>query len=265
MTSEQTRIGLIGGTGMLGTAIARALLARKAVAAADLWISGRSAQTPTHGPMAGVNSTQDNQALVAACDVILLCVPPAELVNLRIDAGDRLVVSVMAGVPIDRLRQATGARRVVRAMSSPAAGLGLAYSPWTASAEVGAQDRATVHRLFAACGLTDEVTDEAQIDFFTALTGPVPGFVAFFAASMADHAVKSGIAPQIADRAVRQLFRASGEMMAQGTATPGDHVREMIDYAGTTAAGLTAMQDAALPETIAAGLDAATAMARRMG
>ena len=82
-------------------------------------------------------------------------------------------------ISIAQIEQITGADRVMRAMSSPAAGIRLAYSPWCANAKVSARDRESVAGLLGACGLTDEVESEAQIDLFTALTGPVPGFVAY--------------------------------------------------------------------------------------
>ena len=149
-------------------------------------------------------------------------------------------------------------------MSSPAAAIGLAYSPWVATTAVTAADRDWVARIFEACGTTDEITEEGHLDMFTAMTGPVPGFVALYAQCMADHAVRSGIDPAIADRAVRQLFFSAGAMLAHGAATPADHVRQMIDYAGTTAAGLIAMKNSGIARAISDGLDAAAEKARNM-
>ena len=51
-------------------------------------------------------------------------------------------------------------------------------------------------------------------------------------------------------------------MLAEGDMTPGDHVQEMIDYAGTTAAGLVAMQELGISDLIAKGLDAAVEKTR---
>ncbi|MFZ1340469.1 MAG: hypothetical protein WAS26_15625 [Paracoccaceae bacterium] len=81
-------------------------------------------------------------------------------------------------------------------MSSPAAALGLAYSPWVASDAVTEADRLLLHALLDPCGASDEVADEGHLDIFTAMTGPVPGFVAYFAASMIDYATAQGILPQ---------------------------------------------------------------------
>jgi pyrroline-5-carboxylate reductase len=250
-------IGIIGGSGSLGGAIARGLLRKQFIAPGRLWISNRSGSTSTFDEELGIRFTTNNQELVDASQVVLVAVPPHLAPTVDIDAGDCLIISVMAGVSIERIEQHTYARRVVRAMSNPAAEIGLAYSPWCASVGVTEEDRNWVQRLFETCGLTDEVPNEDQIDHFTAMTGPVPGFVAYYADCMVEYAVKHGIDPAIADRAMRQLFRASGVVLAESEASPGEHVRDMIAYAGTTAAGLTAMKASSLAASIEQGLEAA--------
>ena len=257
-------IGVVGGSGALGSAIARALLRDRFVAPERLWISNRSGNTSGFEEWPGTRFTTRNQELVDACQIVLLAVPPHLAPSMAIDAKNRLVISVMAGVSIEQIAQQTRAQRVVRAMSNPAAELGLAYSPWCASAGVTDEDRDTARSLFETCGLTDEVPNEEQIDRFTALTGPVPGFVAYYAECMVAYAVKHGIDSAIAVRAVRQLFHASGVMLAESEASPDEHVREMIDYAGTTAAGLEAMKISTLADSIEQGLDAAYQEAQRI-
>lgn len=258
-------IGIVGGSGALGGAIARALLRDGFVTPERLWISNRSGKASGFEEWPGVRITTRNQELVDACRIVLLSVPPRLASSVGIDAENRLIISVMAGVSIERIEQQTGAQRVLRAMSSPAAEIGLAYSPWCASDAVTDEDRDTARGLFEACGLTDEVPNEEQIDLFTALTGPVPGFVAYYAECMVEYATKHGIDPAIAERAMRQLFHASGVVLAKSEASPGEHVREMIAYAGTTAAGLEAMKASPLAASIEQGLDAAFQKARGMG
>lgn len=265
MADGTLAIGIIGGSGMLGRAIATALLERGGIAPGRLWIANRSGRLAAEGALARARVTAKAQELADACDVILLSVPPDQAVELEISAPGKLVVSVMAGVSLDRIAQITGARRAVRAMSSPAAALGLAFSPWVAVPAVTDADRDALSVIFGACGATAEVASEAMVETFTALTGPVPGFVAYFAECMANFATSQGIPEDVADRAVRQLFLAAGQMMATGAATPADHVQEMVDYAGTTAAGLTAMRASALEVCLAEGLQAAVDKTRKMG
>ena len=262
MARDSFTIGILGGNGMLGGAMARGLLASGIVAPDDLWICSRRGSRG--GLPLDVNATRDLSVLAGACDVILLSVPPAEADALRLDAPDRLVISVMAGVTLDRLEAIAGGPRVVRAMCSPAAVKRLAYAPWVAGSGVALRDKTTITRIFEALGKTDELKDEAQLDLFTALTGPVPGFAAYFAEVMVGYAEARGIDPRIADRAVRQLFRAAGEMMAEGDKTPSDHVQQMIDYDGTTAAGLRVLRASPIPDQMAEALDAAVEKSRSL-
>lgn len=254
------KLGIVG-TGALGAAMARAMLRRGAVTAETLVLCNRSGRADGFAEWPGLRVMTTPQALTDA-EMLLLALPPAELPRLALDAADRPVLSVIAGATVAQLAARTGSRRILRAMSSPAAEAGLAFSPVFASPAATAADRAAAARLLAACGAVEFVDDEAQLDHFAAITGPVPGFVAFFARCVVDHAVRAGIAPDVADRAVRQLFLAAGEAMARGAMTPAEHVRAMIDYAGVTAAGLTLLEASDVAEAVHRGLDAAAARAR---
>ena len=258
-------LGIVGGSGMLGKAIARGLIKSGAVDPEQLWISNRSGARAGFTDMPGVTVTSDNLSLAGASDAILLCVPPAMVEDIGIRVGNKLVMSVMAGVSLQRLERLTGSTRVIRAMSSPAAELRLAFSPWIASEAATEADKVVAKTLLGAVGSEAEVSSEDDIALFTAVTGPVPGFVAFFADCVVDYVVRRGVDGEVADRAVRQLFVAAGRMMAEGAATPADHVREMIDYDGTTAAGLRAMRASGIADEIAVGLDAAVARTRTIG
>ncbi len=259
--SEPLRLGVIG-TGALGGAIARAALRAGVVTPATLALANRSGRLDGFGDWPGLRVVTEPQALVDHADLLLLAIPPAALPDLRLDAPGLPVLSVMAGATIAQLSRRCGTARILRAMSSPAADIGLAYSPICPAPGASAADRERAERLLGACGMVDFIGDEALLDQFTALTGPVPGFVAFFARAMVDHATRAGIAPRIADRAVRQLFLASGRLLSEAEASPADQVRAMIDYAGTTAAGLEVLEAGDLTETVHGALQAAAHRAR---
>jgi len=258
----ERKIGIVGGTGQLGSAIAQGWLSGSTVRQEDLWISNRSGKSFGFDAWPGVTFTASNRELADACDVIVFSVPPALADTIAIAAPGKFVISVMAGVSLDTITRLTGTTRAVRAMSSPAAALRLAYSPWFASPGLSLNDRDIVQTLLSACGSADEVHDEKQIDVFTAITGPVPGFAAYFADCMVQYALANGVGPDVAVRAVKQLFLASGEIMSRDSIAPDARVKEMVDYAGTTAAGLVKLQELGVGRLIAEGLDASSARAR---
>ncbi|MGI3169609.1 pyrroline-5-carboxylate reductase family protein [Pseudooceanicola sp. C21-150M6] len=259
------KLGIVGGSGQLGRAIAFAHLRNGGVAAGDLWIANRDGRRDGFEDFPDVTVTSSAQALAETCDVVLLSVPPAQFGALELRAEGKLVISVMAGVTIAAISEKTGTGRIARGMSSPVAELGLAHSSFCATTAVTEADRAMIRAVFAPCGMVDEVTEEPLMDVFCALTGPVPGFVAYYAACMVEAAVAQGMPEDVADRAVRQLFQASGAALKEWPETPAAQVQAMVDYAGTTAAGLLAMMERPVAEGIAAGLEAAKEKARVMG
>ena len=265
MNKQLPCIGIIGGTGQLGSAIALGLLANSAIKASQLWISSRDNKLAAFSSYPEINFSHDNQQVVDACEIIILSVPPHLFSTININGNDRLIISVMAGITLNKIKLATNSHRVVRAMSSPAANQGMAYSPWYPAPQLSSKDKELVLDVFSACGETDEIPSEDQLDQFTAMTGPVPGFVAYFADCMIKYAIGQGISAAIADKAIRQLFYASGSIFSQEKETPEDHVNEMIDYDGTTAAGLLSMKASPLSSLIEQGLAAACHKAKNIG
>lgn len=258
-------IGIIGGTGWLGGGIARSLLATGSALPTQLWLSNRTGRRTGFEIWKEVKVTQDNQILVGQCDTLILSVLPQDFPGLNIVADRHLVISMMAGIPSAAIAEATGAQRIVRALPNAAAEVGLSYTPWYAAPAVTEADRAQVQSLFGACGKTDEVPNEDQIDYFTGLTGSGPAFPALFAQIMIEDATRRGIVPAVAERAVRQLFLGAGQVIAQSEQTPAEQVKAFVDYDGTTAAGLKAMIESSLSQHISVGLQAAYAKARALG
>ncbi|MGI9389739.1 MAG: pyrroline-5-carboxylate reductase family protein [Boseongicola sp.] len=250
-------VGIIGGSGALGGALARAWLDSGEVPDSELWISNRSGDAGPFVSWSDVTVTTDTDAMIEAVDIVVLSVPPSAARDLRISAVEKLVISVMAGVTLAELRDITGSERVIRAMSSPAAAMRLAYSPWTSGGSLSESDANEATRLLSATGKSDRLQTEDQIDRFTAITGPVPGFVAAFADAVVAHAIKHDIPNNIAVRATQQLFLAAGLQMNDGDRAPRDFVDEMINYDGTTAAGLRTLDAGQLKRAIDQGLEAA--------
>ena len=256
-TKALAPVGIIGGTGWLGRSLGRAFLASGALGHDELIVSNRSGARTGYEEHPEIVVTTDLDRLLERARSVILAVPPADFGAMSFEAGDRLVISIMAGATVERIAERCGTEAIVRTMPNVAAEFGLCYTPWWATDAVDGARRAGVESLFESCGLADEVASEAQIDYFTALTGPVPGFLALYADCMVAHAVAHGVSRRIAERAIKQLYHASGVAMARSTLSPAEHVRQMLDYDGTTAAGLRQMLGTVLRDPIGAGIEAA--------
>lgn len=255
-------LGIVGGGGWLGHAIARSVLDDGLVAPEAMTLSYRSKQ-PAGVP--GVYLTRDNAELTARSDVIILCVRPEDWPAIEIDAGGKLIVSVMAGITLDTLAERHNTDRVIRTLPNAATELRASYTPLVAAVGVNDLDRALVRRLFESCGLVDEVATELQLDYLTGLTGTGPAYPSLMAAAMVDDAIAYGFDRTIATRAINQLFVGTGLLIEASCADPEETVKTFMAYRGVTAAGLTAMREAGLEAAVRSGLDAALQRSIQMG
>lgn len=256
------RVGVIGGAGWLGGAIAEAMLDAGIVKPQDLSLSYRSDRPDRFNHAFW---TTDNQALADRSDVIVLSVRPADWQDLNVDAEGKLLISVMAGIRLTALSERHRTDRVVRTLPNAAAEVRKSYTPWIASAGLRDGDRTVVKAIFDACGSQDEVRSEAEIDYLTGLTGSGPAFPALLAAAMMADAISQGLEPEIAKRAVNALVVGAGRMLEQRDDCPTDIVQTFLDYRGTTAAAIEEMRAAGFDAAVSRGLAAAFRKSVRMG
>lgn len=260
--SVSLRIGIIGGGGWLGGAIAGSILDSGLVAPQNLCLSYRSEQ-PRRFPDSFW--TADSQELADRSDVILLSVRPDDWHPLQVDASGKLVISVMAGIRLGALSERHKTSRIVRALPNAAAEVAKSYTPWIGASGVTGDDRALVRAIFETCGSEDEVARESDIDYLTGLTGSGPAFPALLAAAMMRDAVAHGLPAEVARRAVNTVISGAGRLLDRSDECPDDVVQAFLDYRGTTAAAIETMRAAGFDASVADGLSAAFKKSVSMG
>jgi pyrroline-5-carboxylate reductase len=257
------RIGIIGGNGWLGSAIAQAAIDSGCIDPARLTLSGRSENRGT-ASHPGVGWTHDNAELVAQSNVVVLSVRPDQFPAVSIDARGKLVISVMAGVSAAVIAERTGAAEVVRSIPNAAAAIRKSFTPWFATPAVSGESKTLVQTLFESCGDAAEVPLEAHIDYCVGMTGSGAAFPALLAQALIAHAVAQGLPPALAERAAKGVVAGASQLLLGEDGDPAAIVKAMIDYRGTTAAALQTMLDKGFDDAVGAGLDAASAKAAAM-
>lgn len=257
------KVGIIGATGWLGSALGAGLLARAIVAPRDLVLLNRSGPHAEYHGHADVIWARDVADLVAQSDVVVVSVRPEDWPGLDLRAEGRLVLSFMAGVRTATLAACGG--RIVRAMPNAAAEIGASYSPFMADRGVTDTDRDTVRRLLSTIGTTDELATEPEIDLMSALPGSGAAYPALMAVAMAEFMQAQGVSDEIAWRAAEAAICGGSQLLAGRITEAPRLLAAYRDYRGTTAAGLDTAEAEGFSRAITAALAAATEAAGRMG
>ncbi len=264
------KIGLIG-CGFMGEAILTAAIARGVAVASDITVAEiNEARRLAIGKAHGVPTTSDASAAADGADVVLFAVKPQEFSNIGGQLKGRLkpgqtIVSIMAGVPIAKIQRALNHSAIVRVMPNTLAAIGEAISLWSTTPEVDDSDRARVAVLLAALGQELYVEDEKYLDMATALSGSGPGFVFLLIEAFVDAGVHIGFRRDVAEKLVLQTFLGSAKY-AQVTGKHAAQLRnEVTSPAGTTAAGLFALEDAGVRAAIVDAVEAAYERSKELG
>lgn len=260
---SESGIGILGGTGWLGLALGRNLLA-SGLAPAKLRVLNRRGPTADYRDFPGVHWAAGLDDLIAQAEVIVLSVRPEDYAPGAPQTFDGLVISFMAGVDLARLAADWPKARLARAMPGGGAREGRAHVPWCA-ADLPETDAARVVAVLSALGAVDRVADEAALAYMSALSGSGAAYPALMAQAMMRDALARGIAPDVAWRAVRSVVCEAPGLFTSGLAEAEALLQSYHGYRGVTAAGLAAAEAAGFATAIEAALAAATDKALNFG
>ncbi len=170
---------------------------------------------------------------------VLFCVKPAnvEEVGKKLKGKARVLFSVLAGTPLDKLKKHLKSKAVVRTMPNLAASVGASMTTLTGDHRF----RKEAEALLGAVGDTLWLESEKEIDIATALAGSGPAYLALMAEALADGAVKQGLKREDAMIAMKGLFSGFGKLIQD--VHPALLKDNVMSPGGTTAAGYAALED----------------------
>lgn len=242
-------IGVIG-VGAIGAAIVSGLSCQDE--APDILLSPRNAELVAElaARYPNVRVAQSNQAVVEQSSVVLLCIRPADAPQVLSELRFRNqgLISVMAGVSIQRLRELTGlSQNIARAIPLPSVAIQRGITPLYPVTD-------SARSLFGRLGSVIEVADEASFDLFSAATATIAAHFAYLG-RISDWLVAQGIAPSAAQHYVAAMF---GELATSLQASDPDFpvlMREHATPGGINELFCRVMAEQGVWDAVDAGLD----------
>lgn len=260
-------IGFLG-AGNMGTAIIKGLTGVSDVSAVAYDVDAAKVEALAGDGLAEKAATP--AALALQSDYLVLCVKPQYL-SAAMDAlgphlrPETVVLSIVAGVTMARLRELTGGTNpVVRVMPNTPALVGAGqFALCLDDAALSEEKKAFVRELFARLGRT-YVLEERLFDAFTGLAGSGPAYVLYFMEALIESGVLMGFPREAATDIVSGLIEGTAKLAAQSGTHPSI-LREMVTSpAGTTIEALMHLDRqavrAAVIDAVAASRDRSKAL-----
>lgn len=265
----EMKIGFIGG-GNMATALigglAGSLLPGRQIHVVDVNAEARQKLERQFG----LSSAPQADAVLAACDVIVLAVKPQQMklvvAELRPQIGAQLVLSIAAGVrALDLSRWLGGHTAIVRAMPNTPALIGQGITGLAALAGVSGAQRATAEAIMRAVGAVVWLDDESRIDAVTAVSGSGPAYVFYFLEAMQQAALELGLSHEQGTALALATFTGAARL-AQQSSEPLAVLRERVtSKGGTTYAALSRMEASGVKAAIVTAVKAAAERSRELG
>ncbi|MEA4911453.1 MAG: pyrroline-5-carboxylate reductase [Oscillospiraceae bacterium] len=262
------KIGFIG-FGNMASAIAGGLISGGVASGRDI-VAYNPHREKIESFGQGVTAAASAADAARQARYLFLCVKPQQLSDaapafreaLREDV---VLISILAGVTVDRLRKELQTQRpIVRVMPNTPLMLGKGCSALARPDDICDEDFAFVMRAFSASGYAFE-TKEDLINEIIPVNGSSPAAIYYFAKLFAQKAAASGIDFDLALRAFAQTLIGSAAMIMDSGKDIDTLIQMVCSKGGTTLAMLDAMNENGFAKSVEQGIDACVRRAYELG
>lgn len=269
---ENSRIASDGlvllGCGKMGSAMLEGWLAR-GLPVSSVWV-----QDPHPSDWLRGTGVHLNAALPASPAIVLVAVKPQMMAEAlptlkQMGNGETLFVSVAAGTPIAFFEATLGAQTpIVRAMPNTPAAISQGITAIIGNDHAGAKGLDEAELLLSAVGEVVRLSEEAQIDAVTGVSGSGPAYVFHMIEAMAAAGEEQGLPPQMALQLACATVAGAGALAMAADEDPAQLRINVTSPNGTTQAALEVLMDetngfpALMRRAVAAAADRSRELAR---
>ncbi len=216
----------------------------------------------------GAKTTSENKEVVRQSAIIILAVKPQNMDDVTSEiaqyiSGEKLMVSIAAGITLSYLTSRLKTSKVVRVMPNTPALVQEGMSVLSMCECIHDKEMGLVRGIFMSVGKV-LVLPEKYMDAVTALSGSGPAFVSLFAEAMIAAGMKMGLTEENSAELAIQTVIGTARLLETGM--PPDKLREMVTSpGGTTAAGLKVFEEKGFKEIVSGVIEAAAKRSKKLG
>jgi pyrroline-5-carboxylate reductase len=258
VTREIQSVGLIGG-GNMGEAIMGAMIRSGLCRASQMVVSDISPERlDTLKKTYGVNVTKDNQSLFVQCDIVIVAVKPQVIEDVLGSLftssfhpeGHKLLISIAAGIPLQKLEQiiyrhipadARSHLPIIRVMPNTPALVLEGMSGMSLNEYALVDDKRAAEKILGSMGSVHEF-EEAELDAVTALSGSGPAYVFYLAEAMIEAGLRLELTPEASTLLTLKTMKGALKLMEESDASPETLRQKVMSPGGTTEAAIKIME-----------------------
>ena len=255
----------------MGRTYAESFVSNHSVSRKDLFILEKAEDKIPYFKSLGFESvlTEPNE-IIEKMNLIIFAVKPQDTEELFLKLSDfmkpdQLVLSIMAGVTIQKLKSSLPTSKVIRAMPNLPAQVGMGMTGFTADESVSRSELFSVQNLLNTTGKSLYFDDEGLLDAVTAVSGSGPAYVYYFMQAMIDAGQSMGFSASESETLVEQTFLGAIHLLNNNNFTCKEWIEKVSSKGGTTEAATKSFSFNGLDIKIAEGLQSALKRSKELG
>ncbi len=192
-------------------------------------------------------------------DLIIIAVKPQDFAyaaeNFKFQLKEKqMVLSIMAGINIEKIQKLLRHPVVVRAMPNSPTLLGMGITGYTAAEGIPFSQLIHIERLLNSTGRSVYLEDENLLDSVTALSGSGPAYFYYIVDAMIKAGTEMGIEENLSKLFVQQTMLGAYHLINNSDKSLEDLIKDVASKGGTTEAALKTFNDNRLKELLKNGI-----------
>jgi pyrroline-5-carboxylate reductase len=225
------------GTGKMGQAMLSPLITQNLQSPSSMTVYdvSESALRRVEELYPGVKASSSIPDAIADSNLIVYGVKPqnvskvhAEIRRAKLDGAggrvrdDAIILSVVAGTPIQNYVDGSLVLKVARSMPNTPAQIGCGVTVWSCTDNIDSDERRRITAVLDSFGKTIFVEDESFIDMSTSISGSGPAYVFMLIEAMVDAGVHMGFSRDTATTLVHHTLLGSTKFAMETGEHPGE-------------------------------------------
>lgn len=262
------RVGFLG-AGQMAEALARSLDAKGVIPTSKMCCTDPVAARKDLFKSFGATPFESNLEVAQHSDVIFVAVKPQYVSQVLFEirpilTENHIIVSIAAGITIDKLLEAAGPEaHVVRVMPNTPCLVGETAAAMCLGGKATPEDEKIVKAMFDAVGKIYTV-EEKLLAAVTGLSGSGPAYIFMVIEALADGGVKAGLNRDIAQALAAQTVLGSAKLVLETGKHPGSLKDMVTSPGGTTIAGVHELEKSGMRAAFMNAVMAATNRANEL-
>ncbi|MBK1897868.1 pyrroline-5-carboxylate reductase [Chryseobacterium paridis] len=249
------------GAGNMGLSFSKSFLKYELIKAENLHLITRNdskfSKISEEFPRSQVSTFADVKELDA--DLIIIAVKPQDFQHVvdKIQFSlkeNQMVLSIMAGIKIEKIQKLLNHPMVVRAMPNSPTLLGMGITGYTAADGISFSQLINIERLLNSTGRSVYLEDEELLDGVTALSGSGPAYFYYIVDAMIKAGVEMGIEENLSKLFVKQTMLGAYHLMNNSERNLEELIKDVASKGGTTEAALHTFDENNFKEVLKKGI-----------